>query len=63
MTCHKATKIIEQICNLGCNRVNEIIEQLERGERTDETNGLNREEIVSVLQELKAIMAVYRKRT
>lgn len=63
MTSHKTVKILEDICNMGCSRVNEIIEQLERGENTDATNGLNKEEIDFVVRELKNIMAVYQKRS
>lgn len=55
----KLQHIIEQICTNGCDRVNEIIEQLEHNHCIDETSTLDKDESRIVLQELKAIMAVY----
>lgn len=63
MSNYKTTKILENICNLGCTRVNEIIEQLERGEKIDETGDLDKNEVDSLVQELKTIMSVYKKRS
>ncbi len=51
--------IIESICGLGCDRVNEIIDTLERGNSVDETRALDTSDQLRVLMELKAIMAVY----
>ena len=34
--------IIESICELGCDRVNEIIDVLERGNSVDETRALDK---------------------
>jgi hypothetical protein len=51
--------IIESICGLGCGRVNEIIDALERGNSVDETRALDTSDQQRVLMELKAIMAVY----
>jgi len=51
--------IIESICELGCDRVNETIEVLERGNSVDETRALDKSDQQRVLMELKAIMAVY----
>jgi len=51
--------IIESICELGCDRVNEIIDALECGNSVEETNGLDISDQQWVLKELKAIMAVY----
>ena len=51
--------IIESICELGCDRVNEIIDVLERGNSVDETRALDKSDQQRVLMELKTIMAVY----
>jgi hypothetical protein len=51
--------IIESICELGCDRVNEIIETLEGGNSVEETRGLDESDQLRVLMELKVIMAVY----
>jgi hypothetical protein len=51
--------VIEAICELGCERVNEIIASLESGNVVSEIAGLNNSEQVAVLVELKAIMSVY----
>ena len=51
--------IIESICGLGCDRVNEIIDVLEHGNTVDETRALDKSDQLRVLMELKAIMAVY----
>ena len=50
---------VESICELGCERVNEIIALIEAGKAVDEVSALNRDEQNRVLRELKAIMAVY----
>ena len=50
---------IESICELGCDRVNEIIDTLEAGDSVEEVYGLDKTEQQDVLNELKAIMAVY----
>ena len=50
---------IESICELGCDRVNEIIDVLERGNSVDETHALDKSDQQRVLMELKTIMAVY----
>ncbi len=51
--------IIESICELGCERVNEIIGTLECGNSVEETHALDKSDQQRVLLELKAIMAVY----
>jgi hypothetical protein len=53
--------IIESICELGCDRVNEIIDVLECGNSVDETRALDKSDQQWVLMELKGIMAVYNK--
>lgn len=55
----KLQHIIEQLCVTGCERVNEVIKRLEQHESVEETQQLSTQEIRIVLQELKAIMAVY----
>ena len=55
----KLQHLIEQLCTSGCERVNEVIEILERNESIEETRQLSAEESEFVLLELKAIMAVY----
>jgi ribosomal protein S13 len=50
---------VESICTLGCNRVNEIIEDVDQGIAVKELNGLSKDEIRTVKQELQKIMAVY----
>jgi hypothetical protein len=50
---------IEAICELGCERVNEIIASLESGISITEIDGLDKSEQNAVLLELKAIMSVY----
>jgi hypothetical protein len=51
--------VIESVCELGCERVNEIIISLESGQRVSEISGLDDSEQRCVLAELKAIMSVY----
>ena len=51
--------IIEQICVTGCDRVNEVIEILERDENIEETKLLSAEECDIILHDLKSIMAIY----
>jgi hypothetical protein len=51
--------IIESICELGCDRVNEIIDALECGNSVEETRDLDKSDQLRVLMELKVIMAVY----
>ena len=55
----KIQSCVESICELGCERVNEIIALIEAGKTVDQVSALDREERNRVLRELKAIMAVY----
>ena len=55
----KLKLIIEQICSSGCERVNEVIEKLQRQESIEETSKLSLQESNIVLLELKDIMSVY----
>jgi hypothetical protein len=62
MTSHPPAHVhstVESICELGCDRVNEIIDALENGHSVEEVNGLDIADQQWVLVELKAIMSVY----
>ncbi|MCB1759081.1 MAG: hypothetical protein KDI68_04765 [Gammaproteobacteria bacterium] len=50
---------VARICDLGCSRVYGTIAELELGRETEETRGLPTAVRRRVLQELKAVMAVY----
>jgi len=50
---------IEVLCQKGCLSVRADIRALEQGQDLPETTGLSRKATRMVLQELKAIMAVY----
>ena len=54
--------IIEQICSAGCERVNEVIEILDRNETVEETKQLSPENCKALLHELKAIMSIYEQK-
>lgn len=55
----KVEKCIEILCEKGCGSVREDIEKLEAGVKLPETDGLSQKEIMTVLKELKSVMAVY----
>jgi len=59
MNIQKINLIVEAICNNGCSSVNAIIHTLESGHVVDGIEDLNKDEINTLTQELKAIMAVY----
>jgi hypothetical protein len=50
---------VEQLCGKGCRSVWSDIDALEAGERLPEVQGLNADEVASVIRELKSIMSVY----
>jgi hypothetical protein len=50
---------LERICDLGCTRVNEIIDTASRGQSVPELAGLNAADSEEVLGRLKNIMAIY----
>lgn len=56
---HSLHGVIEGLCAKGCRQVWRDIAALEAGEPLAETRGLSPAEIAQVLEELKAIMAVY----
>jgi len=51
--------LVERICELGCSRVNEIIEDINSGETPDELISLDSRQIRDVTKELVTIMSVY----
>ena len=55
------TEVIETICYMGCISVNNVINALENGEIIEESKDLDKEEIVILIKELKAILAVYNR--
>ncbi|MCK5719153.1 MAG: hypothetical protein KAH84_04290 [Thiomargarita sp.] len=60
MTNNKPVELcLEQICQLGCRAVNNIIEQLEQQQFIDIIKHLNEKQRQILLQELNSIMAVY----
>jgi len=54
---------IELLCQKGCKDVSLTILALEQGKLTTEMQGLDTNECHAVLNELKAIMAIYKKAT
>lgn len=56
------SKAVEAICNQGCTSVSSIIEMLEKGESVEQASHLSCDELMALLKELKAIMAIYKKR-
>lgn len=56
----KLTKYLELLCQSGCDSVNATIEAMEKKQATGITDSLNDDEQAIVLQELKAIMSVYK---
>ncbi|MDH5471272.1 MAG: hypothetical protein OEY87_08670 [Gammaproteobacteria bacterium] len=62
MNTDNISKAVETICLQGCTSVSGIINALENGETTEHTVHLSYDELMALLKELKAIMAVYEKR-
>ena len=52
---------VEAICRKGCRAVREAIELLDRGCVVTETANLSKQEIGRVLEEIRAVMAVYER--
>lgn len=50
---------VENLCQKGCRAVWSDIDALEAGDFLPETGGLSRTEVRAVIDELKAVMAVY----
>ena len=55
----KISRCVELVCEKGCVAVTATIQMLETAISVPEAATLNEMELVSLLQELKAIMAVY----
>jgi hypothetical protein len=58
----KLTQAVEMICAMGCSSVNAIIVTLEAGKNIEGLEQFSDAEIMSLTEELKAIMAVYESR-
>ncbi len=50
---------LENLCAAGCQSVRIYIDHLEKGETVEGVENLTQRERLEVLQELKAVMAVY----
>ena len=59
MNIQKISQAVDQICQNGCNNVNDIIETLSSGKKIEITNNFSDAETNELLNELKSIMAVY----
>lgn len=59
MVSEKVNQCVEALCMTGCDAVRATIKTLEEGLTVAQTEGLDEEERRAVLNELKAIMAVY----
>jgi len=55
----RIAQCVEILCQQGCTEVRSTIVRIESGADIPQTEGLSSEEILAVLEELKAIMAVY----
>lgn len=55
----KVTECVETLCEAGCDAVRATIKAMEAGHEVAQTTGLSGEQQDRVLEELKAIMAVY----
>ena len=55
----KVEHCVEILCAKGCRSVRDDITKLEAGIVLPETRNLTHNELLSVIQELKSIMAVY----
>ena len=52
-------RCIEALCQCGCDAVRATITAMEAGQAVAQTEGMNEVEKRQVLEELRAIMAVY----
>ena len=55
----KVNQCVEVLCKCGCEAVRATISNMEMGVELEQTRELDTQEAASVLNELKAIMAVY----
>lgn len=63
MDIQKVTLAIETFCSMGCASVNAVIHTIESGNPVDGIEDFSEEEIDLLTHELKAIMAVYDRKT
>ena len=56
----KLTEYLEVLCQNGCDAVNATIEAMEKKQTISLTEDLTEDERTIILQELKAIMSVYK---
>ena len=55
----KAIDKIESLCELGCTRVNQILEDIQNGNEAEELIEFNSSEKELIISELNQIMSVY----
>lgn len=53
--------VLEDLCQSGCGRVREIIQEIEQGELPESVAQLNTDEQVLLLEELAAVMHAYKR--
>ncbi|MCK4743388.1 MAG: hypothetical protein KAT25_06185 [Sulfuriflexus sp.] len=61
MDSSKVNQCIEALCSNGCEAVRATISNLESGVELEQLHDLEKNEITTVLNELKSIMSVYDK--
>ena len=54
-------QVLEELCQAGCGRVREIIEEIEQGELPSAATQLNSAEQALLLEELTAVMSAYER--
>lgn len=59
MDSDKVNQCVEALCKCGCEAVRATISNMEMGIELEQTRDLDKQEAAIVLDELKAIMAVY----
>jgi hypothetical protein len=59
MDSSKVNQCVEALCKCGCEAVRATITSMEMGAELEQTRDLDEQEAAIVLDELKAIMAVY----
>jgi hypothetical protein len=59
MDSNKVNQCVEALCKCGCEAVRATITSMEMGLKLEQTRDLDEQEAETVLDELKAIMAVY----
>jgi len=59
MDSSKVNQCVEALCKCGCETVRATITNMEMGVELEQTHELDKHETTIVLNELKAIMAIY----